>query len=277
VTRTRIWIAAAAVGAVVAAVAAPGAQAHVAPSRASGLGVMIPAHGLAPLTNANQTSLNWSGYAVNAPAGQKITAVDTTFVVPAVDDTTPGLAATWTGIGGYTTQDLIQAGVSENAPSAVLGYNAWYELLPASETAIGVVNGGDPCTGDVNCTVNPGDQMKVTITQQSTGSWLISMSDAGHWTYSKTVSYASSNSSAEWILEAPTLVVQTVLPMMQDTLFGSGDTYQLNGTGSNTIAQGNPDSITLVGASGLFAEGQPSPLRADGSSFTACAYATSCP
>lgn len=44
----------------------------------------------------------------------------------------PGFAATWTGIGGYNTSDLIQAGTAEqSAPSnPLLGdqYYAWYEL-----------------------------------------------------------------------------------------------------------------------------------------------------
>ena len=37
------------------------------------------------------------------------------------------------------------------------------------------------------------------------------MTDAGNWTWSKDVTYTSSESSGEWILEAPTLVAQTTL------------------------------------------------------------------
>jgi Peptidase A4 family len=116
----------------------------------------------------------------------------------------PGFAATWTGIGGYNTSDLIQAGTAEqSAPSnSLLGeqYYAWYELLPASETQL------TGCSGDANCSVTTGERITVSISRVSGNTWTISMSDAGHWSWSKQVSYSSSLSSGEWILEAPTLV-----------------------------------------------------------------------
>jgi hypothetical protein len=90
----------------------------------------------------------------------------------------PGFAATWTGIGGYTGSDLIQAGTSEDTlPSNdLLGpqYYAWYELLPASETQI------SGCAGDANCTVTPGDVVSVNISHASGNTWNIAISDAGH-------------------------------------------------------------------------------------------------
>src|SRR5438874_1899027 len=72
-------------------------------------GVMIPTHPgrVIPRQNTTEDSANWSGYAVTNPAGRKITNVTSTFVVPAVNQTTPGFGATWTGIGGFNTQDLI--------------------------------------------------------------------------------------------------------------------------------------------------------------------------
>lgn len=232
------------------------------------LGTLIPAHPgqVLPTRNSSVTSLNWSGYAV---VQSNISSVHSTFTVPAVDDTTPGFAATWAGIGGYNTGDLIQAGVEEDAPSAALGYTAWYEILPAAETPL------SGCSGDTSCTVHPGDQMTVDITATSPGSnnWTVSMSDSGHWSFSKSVPYTSSHSSAEWILEAPTLLVaQTALPMMQNAQFGSGDTFSVGGGASQTVAGGNPVSINMAAV-----EAVPSPLRADGSSFTVCPYALSCP
>ncbi len=271
-TRTRTSLLAAATALAVTAGVSLSGPAHAGTAPARPLGTLVPLHaGALPLAKASVQSLNWSGYAVTAPAGHKITGVHSTFTVPAVRNITPGFAATWTGIGGYNTSDLIQAGVSENSPSALLGYNAWYEILPASETPV------SGCSGDASCTVVPGDQMTVSITQQGTGTWAISIIDSGKWTFSKTLTYTSTYSSAEWILEAPTLVAaQTTLPLMDDTHFGSGDTYQLDGGGSQVISAGSPVTIDMS-VGGIVPEATPSPLRSDGSSFTVCAYAATCP
>ena len=131
-------------------------------ANAHGLGVLIPAHKgqVLPLHGGTTDSLNWSGYAVT-PSADNVTAVSSSFTVPSAGLVPPGFAATWTGIGGYNTSDLIQAGTAEqSAPSnPVVGpqYYAWYELLPASETQL------TGCTGDANCTVTPGDKVTVTI------------------------------------------------------------------------------------------------------------------
>lgn len=237
---------------------------------------LIPAHPgeLLPTHGGTVDSLNWSGYAVTPGSG--ITAVSSTFTVPSVvSPVPPGFAATWTGIGGYNTSDLIQAGVGENSiPSdPLLGpqYYAWYEILPASETPL------TNCSGDPNCTVTPGDQVTVNITNAGANTWTVSLSDAGHWTWSQNVSYASSESSAEWILEAPTVGAQTILANTGTTKFGPTSTYTQNGV-TYTIAQGNPTTIDLSPSPvGGLNEATPSALASDGQSFNDCAYAQTCP
>src|SRR5579884_3104982 len=237
-----------------------------------GLGVLIPAHRgqVLPLHGGTTSSLNWSGYAVTPGSG--VTAVNSTFKVPSAGLDPPGFAATWAGIGGYNTSDLIQAGVEEDSlPSnPLLGnqYQAWYELLPASETPI------SGCTGDANCTVTPGDKVTVNISNVSGNTWSISLSDAGKWSWSKNVTYSSTESSAEWILEAPTLVAQTVLANVGTVPFGPTSTYTAGGT-THTIAAGSPTQIDL--GTGLVNEATPSALASDGQSFNDCAYALSCP
>lgn len=236
-----------------------------------GIGQLIPTnpHELLPVHGATVDSLNWSGYAV-AP-GSGITAVTSQFKVPTASLLPPGFAATWAGIGGYKSQDLIQAGVGENSlvTNPVTGpqYYAWYELLPASETPI------SNCSGDTSCTVTPGDNVSVDISQASANTWNISMTDAGHWSWSKTVSYASSQSSAEWILEAPTVLLQTLLANVGTVHFGPGNTFTSGGT-THTIAQGNPDQVVL--SPGLINEATPSALASDGESFNDCSYAQTC-
>ena len=240
-------------------------------------GVLIPksAHERLPVHGGTATSLNWSGYAVT-PSASDITGVASTFTVPSAGLLPPGFAATWAGIGGYTSSDLIQAGTTENSlPSnPLLGnqYYAWYELLPAGETQL------TNCSGDASCTVTPGDKVTVDIGQVSGTTWSISMTDAGHWTWTKDVTYSSTESSAEWILEAPTVVAQSLLAPVGTVAFGSGDTYTEGGT-THTIASGNPTQIDLspLPIAGLLDEATPSALASDGESFNDCAYTTSCP
>jgi hypothetical protein len=262
---------AAAVIVAVLATASVASAARLHAGSSSELGALIPAHKgqVLPLHGGTTSSLNWSGYAVTP--GQGITAVSSTFIVPSAGLAPPGFAATWTGIGGYSTSDLIQAGAAEqSAPSnPVLGpqYYAWYELLPNSETQL------TNCSGDANCTVTPGDSMTVNISHVSGNTWSISVADNGKWTWSQNVNYASSESSAEWILEAPTLVAQTLLAPVGTVHFGPTSTYT-DGTGTHTIAAGNPTQIDL--GTGVVNEATPSALASDGQSFNDCAYAQSC-
>src|ERR1700722_559807 len=167
-------------------------------------------------------SLNWAGYAVTPGSG--ITAVSGNFTVPSVGVLPPGFSASWAGIGGYSTSDLIQAGVSENSAvgGELLGgqYNAWYEILPASETPI------SGCSGDANCTVSPGDKVSVDISNAGGDNWNINLSDAGKWSWSTSLTYASSESSAEWIQEAPSLGgVQTIPAAVGNVSFGPPSSF----------------------------------------------------
>ena len=257
--------------AMLAGAGAATAKAH-ASHQAKGSGVLVPKTKgeRIPRHGGTADSLNWSGYAVT-PSGGGITAVSSTFTVPSAGLVPPGFAATWTGIGGYNTSDLIQAGTAEqSAPSnPLLGdqYYAWYELLPASETQL------TNCSPDPNCTVTPGDNVTVNINQVSGNTWSISMTDAGKWSWSQDVNYASSESSGEWILEAPTLVAQTTLANVGTVHFGPTSTYTAGGV-THTIAEGDPTQIFL--SPGVVNEATPSSLASDGQSFNDCAYAQTC-
>jgi hypothetical protein len=260
----------AAVAVLATASVASAARPHAGSS--SALGTLIPAHKgqVLPLHGGTTSSLNWSGYAVTPGSG--ITAVSSTFTVPSAGLAPPGFAATWTGIGGYNTSDLIQAGTGEDsAPSNPLigsQYFAWYELLPNSETPL------TNCSGDANCTVTPGDSVSVNISNVSGNTWSISVADSGKWSWSQNVNYSSSESSGEWILEAPTLVAQTLLAPVGTVHFGPTSTYT-DGGGTHTIAAGNPTQIDL--GTGAVNEATPSALASNGQSFNDCAYALSCP
>jgi len=277
----RILIKGAVVGASIAALTLVGgigsaAQAQTRATNTSPTGVLVRAnsHQALPRHGGTVDSLNWSGYAVT-PAADGITGVASTFVVPTAGLVPPGFAATWTGIGGYSTSDLIQAGIGEQSlPStSVLGpqYYAWYELLPNSETQL------TNCTGNSACPVAPGDKVTVDINSAgSSSSWDVKVVDSTEgwsWTLDN-ISYASSETSAEWILEAPTLVAQTIIAPVGTVAFGPTNTYT-TAAGTFTIAQGNPTQIDL--SPGLINEATPSALASDGQSFNDCAYAQTCP
>lgn len=237
---------------------------------ASGHGVLIPANPrqVLPLQGHTVQSSNWAGYAVTSK-NRRITGITGTFVVPKVGSTPFGFAATWAGIGGYFhDSNLIQAGTAEDSRSNGLygkQYFAWYELVPrnAEQTL-------HKCAGDPKCTVKPGDLITVTIRRAGTGEWRISMIDSGHWRWSKQVHWKSSQSSAEWILEAPQVDRgQLTLAPVGTVHFGPTSTFK-HASSTSMIAQVKHVKIVLTG------EAKPSALGHDGQSFNDCAYKATC-
>ena len=108
----------------------------------------------------------------------------------------------------------------------------------------------------------------------SGNTWSISLADSGKWSWSQDVNYSSSESSAEWILEAPTLVAQTLLaPVGTVALRPDVDLHRRQRDAHDRA--GNPTQIDL--GTGVVNEATPSALASDGQSFNDCAYALSCP
>ncbi|MCL4423346.1 MAG: G1 family endopeptidase [Actinobacteria bacterium] len=230
-----------------------------------------------PERSGSVDSLNWSGYVATPPSGQRVTAVSVTYRVPSASLLPPGFAATWAGIGGYTSTDLIQAG-TEQSSTGLLGaqYYAWYEVLPAA--SVQLTSGCYTADGAVSsCAVTPGDQMTVDIANQGGNQWLISITDAGNWTWSKTITYSSSESSAEWILEAPQIDgLQSLLADVGTVGFAPSDEYALDGGLLQPMADANPVQVILSPA-GLIAEATPSAIDSAGTGFNDCSYQSSCP
>jgi hypothetical protein len=229
-----------------------------------------------PLQGGSVQSSNWSGYAVT-PSDANVTGVSSTFTVPTAGLILPGFSANWAGIGGYSSTDLIQAGVAEDSvpTNPVLGdqYYAWYELLPGA--AVQLIN----CTGDSSCTVNPGDVVSVNIFQTANDVWTIDVSDSGHWSWTDSaVSYTSTHSSAEWILEAPQVDgLPTLVAGDGTSYFGPTSTYTVGSGAPQTIASGDPTQIDLTTPEVPTVNlATPSALASDGQSFNVCVYATGC-
>ena len=202
--------------------------------------------------SVTSSSSNWSGYAAN---GGSFTSVTATWTVPTVSATSSGADATWVGIGGLTSNDLIQAGTQAMVDgSGTVEYSSWIEMLPQSSR-------------NVPLSVSAGDSVTVTITQQSGNDWLIAMkNNTTTGTYSVTVQYSSSNSSAEWVQEAPS-VGRGLVSLDQ---FGT-----VNFTGVSAVRDGKTMSASALGAKAITmingrgqAIAQPSTIGSDGSSFT---------
>jgi hypothetical protein len=230
-----------------------------------------------PIQGSSVQSSNWSGYAVT-PSSANVTGVSSTFTVPTAGLILPGFSANWAGIGGYSSTDLIQAGVAEDSipTNPLLGdqYYAWYELLPGDSVQL------TNCTGNSSCAVNPGDVVSVDIFQTANDVWTIDVSDSGHWSWTDTdVSYTSTHSSAEWVLEAPQVDgLPTFVAGDGTSFFGPTSTYTLGSGAPQAIASGDPTQIDLTTPEVPTVNlATPSALAADGQSFDVCVYATSCP
>jgi hypothetical protein len=234
---------------------APAAPAPAAPQPAT----VPPAPQAAPApaaAGAQDTSSNWSGYA--ATGGQTYTAVTGTWTVPQLSQTgTAGVGATWVGIGGVSSRDLIQAGTQDVAVgSGQSQYQAWIELLPAASQQVPLA-------------VAPGDSVTVSITEQGagTGVWQIAFkNNTSGQTYQTTVNYTSSQSSAEWIEEAPA-GRGGILPLDSfGTIPVSGATAVANGQ-TVDLAQAGAQPITMLNTAGQ-PLAVPSAIGSNGSSFS---------
>jgi len=82
-------------------------------------------------------------------------------------DSPAGADATWVGIGGVNTRDLIQAGTQQTVSgNGSTQYQAWVETLPQA-------------SHPVPLTVNPGDSVSIAITQspQAQDQWQVSFTN----------------------------------------------------------------------------------------------------
>ena len=201
------------------------------------------------------TSRNWSGYASTQGT---FTAVSGTWTVP--DGNSAGGAfgadATWVGIGGVRSRDLIQAGTQESiSGNGRVHYEAWIELLPRPSRAVPL-------------TVKPGDVVAVSIEETSPDAWSIGfVNQTTGDTYQQTISYTSSHSSVEWVEEAPSASRRGVLPLDNfGTITFSNASAVRDGERLSPSALG-ARPITMIDRTGQ-SIAVPSPLSADGTSFS---------
>jgi hypothetical protein len=203
-------------------------------------------------------SLNWSGYVAGGKqTSGAYTSVTGTWAVPSASSSTAGTAdATWVGIGGVASRDLIQAGTQALVgKNGSVTYNAWIETLPSYSQTVPLA-------------VQSGDSVTATINQTSTGQWLITITNNTRGTsYRKTISYNSSLSSAEWVEEMVSQGNGRFIPLDS---FGA-----VNFTNASATVDGTSENISQLGAQPLQmvnSVGQrlaaPSTVNADDASFS---------
>ena len=118
----------------------------------------------------------------------------------------------------------------------------------------------------ISLNVTAGDSVTVSITEQSSGQWLISMTNnTTKSSYQRTVTYASSRSSAEWVQEAPSSG-RGIIPLddfgtvrfTDGSAVRDGKTMGLSALGATPVAMINRSGQAIA---------QPSTIGPDGSSF----------
>jgi hypothetical protein len=116
--------------------------------------------------------------------------------------------------------------------------------------------------------VRPGDSVTVSISEQSQGLWQISFqNNTTGKNYQTTVQYNSSNSSAEWVEEAPSGAGYGVMPLDSfGTINFSNASAVQNGQTVN-LSQAGAQPITMLGSSGQKLA-VPSSIGGDGASFS---------
>jgi hypothetical protein len=203
-------------------------------SNVSGLAPTTPSSPSNPQTTG-YTSTNWSGYLATNGSFTGISASwDATLATG--DGVSTSADGTWVGIGGVSSGDLIQVGTQNTIfANGHQSTSAFYELLPAfSQPVLGM-------------TVSEGDSISASIVEISAGSWTIHITDnTDAQSYSTTVSYSSSLSSAEWIEEDPSFGNGSQIPFdnFNNATFTLGTTI-LNGSSVN-IQNSNALPVTMV-------------------------------
>jgi hypothetical protein len=99
------------------------------------------------------------------------------------------------GIGGFSDQTLVQAGTQADNIDGLAYYNAWTEILPASERPLTLA-------------IHPGDTVTATVQQNFPGIWRMTVQDNTSKTKALRIAFygGSSHASVEAIHERPTVL-----------------------------------------------------------------------
>lgn len=178
----------------------------------------------------SSVTANWAGYVAS---GNSYTGITAGWTVPSVSASAAAQSAdaTWIGIGGSSSTDLIQIGTENIVVNGQDQLVAFYEELPDYAQTITSVS------------LSPGDTVTASVNETATDVWTLTLRDTTNGqSFTTTVDYDSSHSSAEWIQEAPS----TTSGIMALDEFGS-----VSFTGGTVTADGSTESIKASGASAI--------------------------
>ena len=199
--------------------------------------------------NDSVTSGNWSGYAATGSSGS-YTSVSSSWVQPSIScGSQDTYSSFWVGLDGYDNSALEQTGTEADCIGGQAEYGAWWEVLPAAETPW-------------NATVEPGDQLTATVTDNGDGTFTMTLADSTQGWNQTTTQQGSSgyqDSSAEVIAEATDVNGQ--IADLSD--FGTVDFTGSEADG-NALDSYAPTSITMQNQSSGDTMAQPGSLS-DGS------------
>jgi hypothetical protein len=212
-------------------------------------------------------STNWSGYAVTGSSGS-VTLVQGSWIVPAVTGSrsTTAYSSFWVGIDGFNSNTVEQIGTDSDMQRGKPVYYAWYEFYP------------NPMHQITTLSISPGDTISANVTY-SNGQFTVSITDVSKSTswISKAITVSgATESSAEWIAEAPSSYFG-VLPLAnfgtvkfgQDYTSTSLTCYATVNANSGSIGSfgSSVQQITMVTNRGIV-KASPLSLSSDGTSFT---------
>jgi Peptidase A4 family len=203
-----------------------------------------------------ETSSNWSGAVVFAPAGQSFSWVQGDWVIPNVDAPIANqwyYSSNWIGIDGDGSGDVCQFGIEceayRSGTSVTRNIYPWWEWFPNVEVQI------------TNFPVNPGDMVTALLcagpgagatsasayfTNRTTG-------DSTSFVFNAPSGTSLVGNCAEWIVEAPTVGgQQSSMADYGEVFFSVAEAFlgTLGGGGGGTVNAGTGDVITMQNGAG---------------------------
>lgn len=214
--------------------------------------------------NDNTYSTNWSGYVAKG----NFAMVQGDFIQPTINPSNPSYTheSTWVGLGGYSSNKLVQTGTAMNTYNGTNNYYAWYEYLGTS--------GSVPEIRFTNITINPGDEIHTYCSFQGANDLFNAYvaNNSNGTSQSVLVSLPASvyfdSSTAEFINEHPSWnVTDNGLTNYGTTKWKNCQIYKMTNSWVN-LGSTTYDLVTMTNSSQIKAK----PSGLNGQTFTSTWY-----
>jgi hypothetical protein len=183
---------------------------------------------------AGWASSNWSGYALTTTSSSRYTGITANWTVPSARPSRKATySAAWVGIDGFNNSSLIQTGTEQDYYNGSAHYVAWWTTSAqgfAEQPIAKPVSASDPMTATISGT---GTSWTITIADNSS---------SHAWSFTEgPITYTGPGTSAEWIMEAPTVGGRiATLANYSTFVFDSGT---VNGAASSLTANEGGEMI----------------------------------